>query len=192
MTSSAGAFTAAPSMEVGSDDRSRKADLFLYNLRYATIVECRPTTQFSEILDVVRNTGIEEGAFIRHFEDRSAQAALNGDFDLRRSLGVRGLSAYLFEYKSRRRLANGVLDYAAFFSAIEHVTEGELKAIAPEVSLEAVSDLIDRHPLISPIEVREAYGLRDVEEVRVLVQPLLDAGRASITEVHNGWLIRKM
>lgn len=143
-------------------------------------------------MNVVRNTGIEEGSFIRHSEDGSAQAALDCDFELRRSLGVRGLPAYLFEYAGRRLLANGVLNYAAFLSAIEQVTDGVLKAIAPEVSPEAVSDLIDRHPLISPIEVREAYGLRDVEEVRVLIQPLLDAGRASITEVQNGWFIRKL
>ena len=30
-----------------------KADAFLYNLRYATIVECRPTTRLQEILKVV-------------------------------------------------------------------------------------------------------------------------------------------
>lgn len=35
-----------------------KANQFLYNLRYATIVDTRPTTQREEILEVVRKTGI--------------------------------------------------------------------------------------------------------------------------------------
>ena len=36
------------------------ADRFLYNLRYATIVETRSTTKLEEILKVVRQTGINE------------------------------------------------------------------------------------------------------------------------------------
>ena len=44
-----------------------------YHLRFATIVECRPTTHLDEIRKVVRNTGIREGMFMEHYEDDSAE-----------------------------------------------------------------------------------------------------------------------
>ena len=37
-----------------------KADLLLYNLRYATIVDCRATTHLDDIAEVVRKTVIEK------------------------------------------------------------------------------------------------------------------------------------
>lgn len=169
-----------------------KADVFLYNIRYATIVECRPTTRFPEIMRVVGETGISSGSFMQHYEDGSAQAALDDDFRLRQELGVHRLPAYLFEYSDRRLMASGVLDYGAFVEAIKSVTDGELKAVAPELTLEAIRQLVDLHPLISPIEIREAFDLQDVEEVRQLILPLVVERHVRIETVHHGWFIRKM
>jgi len=169
-----------------------KADLFLYNLRFATIVECRPTTMHTEIMAVVLQTDIDPKDFARHYDGGSAQAELDEDFRLRQAFGVRGLPAYLFEYEGRSLLANGVLHSADFLQAIEKLTDGELEPVAPEFSPDTIRGLVDRHPLISPIEVREAFGLRDVEEVRNLAQPLVAEGYIRIEVVHHGWFIRKV
>ena len=68
-----------------------KADDFLINLRHATVVDCRPTTHQDEILDVVRSTGIDEEAFFQHFNDGSAEVALERDLALTCSLGIHSL-----------------------------------------------------------------------------------------------------
>lgn len=169
-----------------------KADLFLYNLRYATIVECRRTLLADQILAVVKQTRIDTDAFRKHLSDGTAQRDMDADFALRRALGLRTLPAYLFEYGDRSLMATGVLDYTHFLKAIEQVTEGELTAVAPQVSLENIRALIDRHPLISPIEIREALGLRDLDEVRRLIEPLVEAGQIRIKEVYHGWFIYKL
>ena len=168
-----------------------KADLLLYNLRYATIVACRPTTRFEEIMAVVSHTGISANAFVRHYEDGSAQAALDKDFRLRQTLNVTRLPAYLFEYADKRVLASGVLDYASFLEAIHKVTDGELVAVLPDASLDNLRDLIDRHPLVSPIEIREAFGLGDLSDVQTFIQPLVDAEEIHVEHVHHGWFIQK-
>ena len=49
---------------VNGEIDAAKADLLLYNLRYATIVDCRPTTHIDEILKVVKKTGIDEEKFL--------------------------------------------------------------------------------------------------------------------------------
>lgn len=101
---------------------SSKADHFLYNMRFATIVECRPTTRLEEILAVVEDTGVSADEFLKHYEDGSAQAAMNNDFLLRQSLGVRGLPAYLFEYNDKRALVNGVIGYEQFRTMISKLS----------------------------------------------------------------------
>lgn len=55
---------------------------------------------------------------------------------------------------------------------------------------EALRELLRRHPLISPIEVREALDFTDTDAVRELLQPLADAKEAEIREVYHGWFIQ--
>lgn len=168
-----------------------RADLFLYNLRYATIVECRPTTRFAEILAVVAQTDIDRDVFIQYYNGGRARAALDEDFRLRHELGVRGLPAYLFEYEGKSILLSGVLRYADFVAVIDKLTNGEFKEECPEASLDNVRALVDLHPRISPIEVQAAFDLTDIGAVRTLIQPLLDAGEIKVVEVHHGWFIQK-
>jgi predicted DsbA family dithiol-disulfide isomerase len=171
-------------------DRS-KAEHFLYNMRFATIVECRPTTRREEILAVVANTGVSTETFLEHYEDGSAQAALNDDFMLRQSLGVRGLPAYLFEYEGQRALINGVIGYEQFRSMIRKLTDGQLTETLPEVSTDSVRQLINHHPLISPVEIKEAFNLKSETDVQELIWPLLQTREVLIKQVHRGWFIQK-
>lgn len=78
-----------------------KADSFLLALRHATVLDCRPTTHMEEILNVVRKTGLDEDSFILHYQDGSAEAALEKDLAFGRSLNIRTLPAYLIQYKEK-------------------------------------------------------------------------------------------
>lgn len=170
---------------------SNKADRFLYNLRFATIVECRPTTRLEEILAVVVTTGVCVDEFLKHYEDGSAQTAMNDDFSLRQSLGVRALPAYLFEYEGQRALINGVIGYEQFRSIIRKLTDGQLTETLPEVSTDSIRELINHHPLISPMEIREAFNLKSEADVQELILPLLQTREVLIKQVHRGWFIQK-
>ncbi|ABR75008.1 DsbA family protein [Actinobacillus succinogenes] len=121
-----------------------KADAFLYRLRYATIVEVRSTNDLTEILRVARAVGIDETAFLRHFQDGSAQAALEQDFALKAQLGVRGLPAYLFEFEGKQRLISGVLNFARFARIIAEISDGKLQPQAPKFTPQAVEDLLKK------------------------------------------------
>ncbi|MGE1563869.1 DsbA family protein [Pantoea septica] len=170
---------------------SSKADHFLYNIRFATIVECRPTTRLEEILAVVKDSGVSADKFLKHYQDGSALAAMNDDFMLRQSLGVRGLPAYLFEYNGKRALVNGVIGYEQFRTMIKKLSGGELTEKQPEISTESIRQLISQHPLISPVEIKEAFNLDSEQEVLERIRPFLLTKEILIKQVHRGWFIQK-
>ena len=150
-----------------------KADLFLYNLRYATIVDCRPTTHLDEILNVVRRTGIDTETFLKAYNDGTAQAELDKDFALGYRLGIYSLPSYLIQYNEKAVLIQ-TFSYEDFVSAIDRISHGKVKPVAVSKSVENIEKLIQKHPLISPIEIREAFDFESIEEVKKIIQPLKD------------------
>lgn len=152
-----------------------KADAFLYRLRYATIVEVRPTNDLSVILEVVHVVGIDKSLFLRHFQNGSAQAQLEQDFALKKRLGVRGLPAYLFEFEGKKMLANGVLNFVQFTYIIQQISEGKLQPQAPKFTRETLSALLVKHPVISLIELQYAFNATEAE-VRLMLAEYLASG----------------
>lgn len=158
---------------------AESADLFLYNLRYTTIVDCRPTTQTEELLVVARKTGLDVDTFLRHFRDGSAQTALEEDLRLVRSMGIRSLPAYLLQYGEKAMLLRS-FDYQDFVNVISELTEGTITPQPVEPTAETLRELLYAHPLISFVELREAFGLPDMDAVWNLVQPLIETKESKI------------
>lgn len=169
-----------------------KAEQFLYRLRYATIVEVRPTTHHDELLRVVRLTGgIDETAFQEAYNNGMAEKALQHDVCMARNLSLRSLPAYMLHYGSRHILIHDMANFDAFASAIRQLTGGSISPTLPEVTTESLRRLITCHPLISPIEISRAFNLHTAEEVKQFIQPLIDSGEISIREVPHGLFIKK-
>lgn len=164
-----------------------KADLFLYNLRYATIVDCRPTTHLNEITEVVRKTGIDVDRFMTSYNDGSAQAELDEDFALFQRLGLHSLPAYLIQYGEKGYLIQ-TFSYADFVSVINKITDEKIQPQAVEKTLKNIKKLLEKHPLISPIEIKEAFDFDSTEEVKEAIKPLKDI---EIVSVPHGWFIKK-
>ena len=168
-----------------------KAVQLLYNLRYATIVECRPTTRTEEILKDVRATGINEEEFLRHFNGDTAQSELNVDLQFAQRLSIRTLPAYLIEYDGEGALFQELLGYEAFVKIIYKLTNGTIIPKIVEKSQENLRELLRKHPLISPIEIREAFGFSDLDEVMKFILPLIECEEIKIIDVNRGWYIRR-
>lgn len=166
-----------------------KADLFLYNLRYATIVEGKQTTLREEILRVVRNTNINETTFLYHYDNGNAEQAFLKDKAFGRSLGIYTLPAYLLQFGDKTLLIRQLVGFETFAEVIAKLTDRRILPVAPKATTDALRQLLQKHPLISPIELREALGLKIEAELHPLLQPLLAEGTASIREVRHGHFI---
>ena len=168
------------------------ADRFLYNLRYATIVDTRPTTKLEEILKVVRQTGINEKLFLQHYQDSSAETALDSDLTRMHALGIHTLPAYLLQYDGKQMVIKRLIGYDTFVAAIRQISDGCIYPQPVMQSLQSVSQLLEQHPLISPIEVREALDFHSIDDVRQFIQPLIDSREITIRDVKRGWFIEKV
>lgn len=168
------------------------ADRFLYNLRYATIVDTRPTTKLEEILKVVRQTGINEKQFLQHYQDSSAETALDSDLTRMHALGIHTLPAYLLQYDGKQMVIKQLIGCDTFVAAIRQISDGCIYPQPVMQSLQSVSQLLEQHPLISPIEVREALDFHSIDDVRQFIQPLIDSREITIRDVKRGWFIEKV
>ena len=98
-----------------------KAEQFLINLRKATVLQGRITTHQEVILEIVKETGVDENAFIIHFGDGSAESALEKDRLLTQRLGVYALPAYLLTCQKSSFLLPFLTEFSAFSSAIDQM-----------------------------------------------------------------------
>ena len=78
---------------------------------------CKARSSSNIILHIVRETGIDEESFTRHYQDGTAEAALNEDLAFASRLGIHSLSAYLMEYKDKALLMQS-FKYQDFADAI--------------------------------------------------------------------------
>lgn len=168
-----------------------KADLFLYNLRYATIVDCRQTTKIDEILRVVEQTGINKVEFLKYYNDGTAENKFMEDLILCRQLGIYTLPSYLIQYEENAMLIKSLIGYDSFVSAIKEITKNKIFPKKVTQSIEELCKLLNIHPLISPIEIREAFDFNNTDEVKEFIKPLFDNTEIEIIKVHNGWFIKK-
>ena len=105
-----------------------KADNDLRRFRRATIVEGQQTTLDEELIRVASEAGIDEGLFRKHYTDGSAQPAFQKDLAYTRSLGVRGLPAYLIQCGKQLALVSGMIGFSGFANVIERILEQDEKA----------------------------------------------------------------
>ena len=49
-----------------------------------------------------------------------------------------------------------------------------------------------KHPLISPIEIREAFDFENLDEVKKFISPLIESREVEVIDVGRGQFIKKV
>ena len=168
-----------------------KADIFLYNLRFATVVECLPTTKLQEILKVAIKSELNIKKFLAAYNDGSAERAFKSDLAIRDRLNIHSLPSYLVQYKDKGALIQNLVDYNGFVKIFSDLSGGQIKPVPPQKNIDLLQDLLRKHPLISHIELREAFDFVNMAQIRKFIASILNK-KIKIIEVHGGWFVEKM
>lgn len=167
------------------------AERFLYNLRFAIIVDCKKALDFNVILDVVKATGIDEKKFIETYNGNKAKQLLDYDYIIAENLNIRLLPAYYLQVQDKKVLIKNLIDYDGIVELIAKMSSDKIKPNKVVFSIENFKNLLNRHPIISPIEVMEAYDFSSIDDVEKSIHPIIINNEIEIKEVHNGWFICK-
>lgn len=95
----------------------QKAEMYLYTLRTAAIVETRQTTKKEELIRCAQQAGIHVPAFEQCLHSGRAEQAFRKDLAYTRSLGIYTLPSYLLKAENQAVLLRGLLDFDTFVSA---------------------------------------------------------------------------
>ncbi|MFZ7236861.1 DsbA family protein [Avibacterium gallinarum] len=169
-----------------------KAAPFLYRLRFATIAEQRPTTQLPELERVAKQCGIAPSDFRQSYHSPQTQTLLAQDFAEKERLHIHRLPAYVFRYQNQTACYQGVLTDREFFPIIAQISQGKIRPQPPALSKTALLALIDKHPLISPIELQYAFALPDTQALPPYLQQFFAQNIIRKINVPNGWFVEKV
>ena len=96
-----------------------KADLYLFKLRRATILEGRQTTLDEELISIAREVGINEKIFCENYHNGNANKAFQEDLNFAKSLGIHYLPCCLIQCGSNSKLVNGLIGFDNFLAVIK-------------------------------------------------------------------------
>ena len=85
-----------------------------------------------------------------------------------------------------------LIGYETFAKVFSDLSGGKIKPVLPQKNIETLQDLLRTHPLISHIELREAFGFDDTAQIRNFIAPLVDSGEVKIIDAGRGYFIEKI
>lgn len=168
-----------------------KSEQFLYNLRYSTVVETNPTTHTDELVKVAVKTGLPKDQFLKAYESKKSQEALDKDFEIFKILNINTLPAYLLQYKDQAALITSLAKYEDFIQVINKLTKKEIRGKRTKPTVQNIYDFIKKHPVISSNEMIEAFRLKDNDELLGIIAPLVNKSKISFKKVKSSYFIEK-
>lgn len=151
----------------------------------------KQTTKLSVLIDIASQCGVDPQEFETTYHSQVVKQALKNDWKELASLIIRGLPLYRLIYKEKTIALSGVLNTEQFLNVIKQLINGDIEPKPISPNLDHLSQLIEKHPLISPQEIMSVYDLTHLDDVQTFIQPLLDKNFIKLKPVYHGWFIEK-
>ena len=97
----------------------------------------------------------------------------------------------IFRKLDKGALIQNLVDYNGFAKIFSDLSGGQIKPVPPQKNIDLLQDLLIKHPLISHIELREAFDFVNTAQIRNFIAPLLNK-EIKIIGVPHGWFVEKI
>ncbi len=155
------------------------------------MVETNPTTHTDELVKVAVKTGLPKDQFLKAYESKKSQEALDKDFEIFKILNINTLPTYLLQYKDQAALITSLAKYEDFIQVINKLTKKEIRGKRTKPTVQNIYDFIKKHPVISSNEMIEAFRLKDNDELLGIIAPLVNKSKISFKKVKSSYFIEK-
>ncbi|MEI8201311.1 MAG: DsbA family protein [Eubacteriales bacterium] len=169
-----------------------KADAYLRRLREAAATEAKVTSNPDIQIELASEVGIDIAAFIKAIKSGEAEKKFNGDMALTRASGIGGFPSFLVKTSDGRQvMVRGYKTREEFEEIISYLTDGSLQASEVTPSLEALTELMNKHPRLALEEVRQAFDFSTKKETDEWIAPYIEDGSLMKEEAGTSYFIRK-
>ena len=165
------------------------AEKFLRRMREVRYNEGRSLVTVDDLVDLASEFDIDVERFKKDMTDGTAEELYSADLITSSKHQVRTWPTYNVTYGKAEKSATGYSEFAFFQSAIEELTEGEIKLETPEYTPEAAAAFVSTYGRVMARELQVLFDLSD-EELAQATDALLATGTFEKEERGTSYYIK--
>ena len=113
----------------------------------------------------------------------------NEDLKICQTLNIHCLPSYVIQYKNQSAFVPELIGYDVFVAIIDKLSDFEVKPRKIKRTQENLKKLLQKHPLISQIELKEAFDFEKLEEVDEFIAPIIEENFVEMKKVKNTYFL---
>ena len=95
------------------------------------------------------------------------------------------------KYNDSQYMLRGYNSYDTFAAVIKSATQGGVRPVSVEATEANLLTFMKDHPRMAGEEIRQAFDLGSMEEVKSFIAPIVGNGKLEIQEAGNGWFAKR-
>lgn len=134
-------------------------------------------------------SSIDIEKFLQVYDDGTAEKNFNEDLKICQTLNIHRLPSYVIQYKNQSAFVSELIGYDVFLEIIDRLSDFEVKPRKFKRTQENLKKLLKKHPLISQIELKEAFDFEKFDEVDEFIAPLIEENFVEMKKVKNTYFL---
>ncbi|VDG24726.1 DsbA family protein [Lactiplantibacillus mudanjiangensis] len=148
-----------------SNHNAKLENQVLYEMQYDTVINNYQTTDIDYLVKLAESFGVKSAQFMNRYQSTDMETNLDKELQVLSQLKIKQMPAYIVIYDDKSYIINGLPKYADWLDIISKISEGAFKPNEVVFDWKAVSRLLERHPHISSLELKEAFDVNDETKV---------------------------
>ncbi|WP_295730417.1 DsbA family protein [uncultured Limosilactobacillus sp.] len=144
----------------------------LYELQYDTVVNDLQTNDLKYLTALAARFNVDRSQFVARYNSADVANQLAQEQQVMQQMQVSQLPAYILAYNGKTYVVKGIPQYSEWLKLFNQIAGGALQEKAAKFNIDEVNRLIDSHPHISSLELKEAF---DVDDEQTIIDLLKDS-----------------
>lgn len=164
-----------------------KADRLIRRVREATIVESKRTGRAEVLAELAGEVGIDPKQFLETFGSEEVHRLFEQDLQKTREAQVDVLPTFVIRYGDKKPvILAGYIPYDRFVQVLDQLSDGALKPIAVQPTIDKLLELLQKHPRLAAEEVFQAFDFDSREECDRWLETLGERGLIARQSIGTG------
>lgn len=148
-----------------SNHNAKLENQVLYEMQYATVVDNYQTNDIDYLVKLAESFGVKSAEFMNRYQADKMGMNLGKELQVLSQLNIKQMPAYIVTYDDKSYIINGLPKYVDWLNIISEVSGGKVIPNQVNFDWKSISYLLELHPHISSLELKEAFDVDDETKV---------------------------